>query len=757
MFMQTGLASTVTISSDNASYFCAALTKEFLQRVGVSPRFSTPYHPNACGIVERAIGSVKNIINKVAYSHPKEWYEYLPYVMWALREVPNESTGVPPYLLVHGKLARGPLAILKETWVGARDYPLSLGKTASEFLQELKEKFEIAQIYADAHTKIAQKKYVDHYNLRSRDKHFEVGEECLILMPDDTTSKVFARWKGPAKIVDVPSKYSYLVEFNGARYHLHANKLRKFQVRVDEVTCNAMSLTVCDNMAGCNCAMIYETDSDFGSVCVVDPPVDRELEAESLPSRRIDPAALAHLTERQRSELLEVLDRHAKCFADTPGLCELVQHEIPITADFRPKRLRAYRVPENLKHEVNKQISELLRLGFIVPSSSPMASPIVCVLKAGGGVRIAINYQYVNRYTIPDVTPLEDVQEIIQKVGNAKYISLYDAKSGYWQCKVRSQDQWLTAFVCDSGLYEWTRCPFGLRSSGCTFLKNLRQILEPVRAFVASYVDDTAVYSNDWESHIAHTDRYLSTIEASGMTLNLNKAIFAKSEIKFVGHIIGSGKRRIDPARAASIQQLKTPETKKQVRQIMGLFSHFREYIPNFAQHAQVLTDLTSKKSPERVPWGNKEQQAFDKLKELLCKATMQPLNVIDSSRPFCVSVDASEGAVGGMLTQPMPDGTEQPVAFVSCKLNATQRNWSTIEKEAYAAIWCLQKFRHWIFGTPITLYSDHNPLTFLTDSAPKSSKLMRWALALQEFNIQFVYRAGKCNKAADCLSRMVS
>jgi RNase H-like domain found in reverse transcriptase len=126
-----------------------------------------------------------------------------------------------------------------------------------------------------------------------------------------------------------------------------------------------------------------------------------------------------------------------------------------------------------------------------------------------------------------------------------------------------------------------------------------------------------------------------------------------------------------------------------QVSQIMGLFSHFCEYIPNFAHHGQMLTNLTCKRSPERVPWDGKEQQAFDTLKELLCKATLQPLNIIDVLKSFCVLVDASERAAGGMLKQTIPDGTEQPVAFGSCKLNATQRNWSTTEKEEYAAIWC--------------------------------------------------------------------
>ena len=73
-----------------------------------------------------------------------------------------------------------------------------------------------------------------------------------------------------------------------------------------------------------------------------------------------------------------------------------------------------------------------------------------------------------------------------------------------------------------------------------------------------------------------------------------------------------------------------------------------------------------------------------------------------------------------------------------SSKLNPTQAKWSTIEKETYATIWALKKFRKWIFGKPSVVYTDHNPITYLTDAAPKSAKLMRWALAIQEYDVRY-------------------
>ena len=96
--------------------------------------------------------------------------------------------------------------------------------------------------------------------------------------------------------------------------------------------------------------------------------------------------------------------------------------------------------------------------------------------------------------------------------------------------------------------------------------------------------------------------------------------------------------------------------------------------------------------------------------------------------------------------------GVEQPLAFASQKLNPTQQIWSTIEREAYAVIWAL-KYRDLIFGSKVIVYCDHNPLQYIRECAPKSAKL-RWSLALQEFDLDLVYKKGSSNVVADWLSR---
>jgi hypothetical protein len=340
----------------------------------------------------------------------------------------------------------------------------------------------------------------------------------------------------------------------------------------------------------------------------------------------------------------------------------------------------------------------------------------------------------------------------MEKVSKANYISCFDAKCGYWQTSIQEGQEWLTAFVCGDNVYEFTRMPFGLKSAGNTFVRAMNIILRPVRDFTEPFIDDMAVCSMEWLEHLSHLDKYLHTIKNAGITLNLRKCDFAQSYVKFVGHVVGSGLIKPDPDKIKCLLSMEAPTTKKEVKRLIGFFSYFRSFVDNFAEKAKVITDLTKKEVPSRVPWKAEHQLALDNLKADLAQNVQ--LFSIDYMQDFEILVDASQHAVGCCLLQ-RRDNVECPIAFASSKLTVTQSKWSTIEREAYAVIWALKKFRPWILFSRVTIHSDHNPLTYLTEAAPKSAKLTRWALALQEYNLVFKYRPAGLHKAADYLSRL--
>jgi len=293
--------------------------------------------------------------------------------------------------------------------------------------------------------------------------------------------------------------------------HVHANKNRKFNVRV--LCCNVIS----------------DNDVDFGRILL-----PNNCESDIVTSVIVEPDNIAHLSFDQQCELLYVLNKFADCFSDKPGLCRVLGMKSRSALTFS-RRMRPYRVPESLKPEVEHQIRELLSAGIIVRSNSPMASTPVCVAKKQGGVRLACDYRYVNSFTFADAFPLVTVDKMIREVGKGRVISVFDAKSGYWQYLVAQKDRWLTAFVTHEELYERVRMPFGLRNAGATFVRAPRavtSILQPLQDFFGSYVDNMAVGSDGWNEHLTHLRLFLSIIKNAGLTFNISKCKFGHPVVR---------------------------------------------------------------------------------------------------------------------------------------------------------------------------------------------------------------------------------
>ena len=764
------------ISFDCGTHFTSELTRACLERFGVSPRFHCPYNPRAAGLVERSNATLKQIISKLIADSPSSWHKILPFALWSIRTAINETLGISPHQAVFGQPAIGPLQLVCDHWTGRKPLPLDLAQSPVQYLEQLEQKLQIAADYATEHAAREQSRYTHNYNLRSRDKSFEVGERVIYLRPS-STQKLTRTWIGPCEIVRKNSPYSYVIEFDGKKQWCHANHLRKYNERVTQAVSNS-------------CGIVFEVDQDFGDIQTLElkgkepnthilksssihddramnehtiqpnftrVPNEIDESRDALPSTKLKESQLQHLTESQRDELKKLLDDFPQCFSDKPGFCPYIEHTINVSPNFVPKRLKEYRIPEILKPEIQRQIDELLKNGFIRHSTSSMASPLVPVLKGPsgqGGVRLAIDFRYVNSFCQGDAIVLPHLSDAIQRVGASHYVTLADARSGYWQLSVRESDRWLTAFIFEGSLFEWCRTPFGLKTAGNTFCRCVELILQPIRDFSFAFVDDMTIGSENWFTHLVHLRLFLTELQKSGLTLSIEKCKFAQSEVRFVGHVVGSGHHRPDERKLESISTLTRPQTKKDIRKMLGFFNHFQPYIPHLAEQSAGFTDKLAKGKPNCIEWTHEDDVAFVQLKAALCESVKRNLYTARWGEPFGIYCDASHIAVGSQLIQWRDDGTEIPISFASSKLSGAQLSWAAVEKEAYAVIWALKKFRTWIFGAHITIFSDSNPLTFLTSSAPKSAKLTRWALALQQFDVTFKYTRGRDNIVADFLSR---
>jgi hypothetical protein len=244
----------------------------------------------------------------------------------------------------------------------------------------------------------------------------------------------------------------------------------------------------------------------------------------------------------------------------------------------------------------------------------------------------------------------------------------------------------------------------------------------------------------------------MCALEKAGLTLRLRKSDFARPQIQYVGHYIGSGQMTSQRAKLEAIRGIPVPTTKKALRTWLALTSYYRMYLQDYAKLAQPLYDLLKNNKPTKLVLTEKELLCFEQLKDALCSGTI--LHTPSYLQGFVIQTDASDTAVGACLLQ-MKEDRECPMMFASCKLNEQQKRWSVVEREAFAIIFALRKFDSIVFGCDIEVYTDHNPLQYLAQCAPSSGKLTRWALAIQRYSVKIRHRSGAQNRNVDALSRL--
>jgi len=194
------------------------------------------------------------------------------------------------------------------------------------------------------------------------------------------------------------------------------------------------------------------------------------------------------------------------------------------------------------------------------------------------------------------------VEEVLEGVGKARYISKMDLAKGYYQLSVRPADQPKTAFVCHKGKFQFTRMPFGVRNAPAVFQQLMNQILREEEQFASPYMDDIVVFSNSWEDHISHIKTVLSRLAEAGLTANPSKCYWGGQTIEFLGHQIGNGEMSLPKHRIAALSSYTRPTTKRGLRAFLGAISFYRRYVKQLASQTATLTPLTAKAAPSMYP-----------------------------------------------------------------------------------------------------------------------------------------------------------
>ena len=279
----------------------------------------------------------------------------------------------------------------------------------------------------------------------------------------------------------------------------------------------------------------------------------------------------------------------------------------------------------------------------------------------------------------------------------------------------------------------------------------MNRVIEGVPGCVV-YVDDIVLYSSAWSAHMGQLRALLAALAEAGLVINLRKCSFGKATVDYLGHTVGSRAVRPIGAKVEAILKFPRPEGKRAVMRFLGMTGYYRRFCKNYSSVAEPLTNLLCKNVPFR--WNELCQASFEKTKALLATAPVLAAPLFD--RPFSLMTDACDIGVGAVLQQRQDSGVEQPVAFFSRKLNQSQKNYSTIEKEALSILLATLHFDIYITNGQgsIDVYTDHNPLTFLDTYRHTNQRLYRWWLTLQAYPLTVHHVRGKDNVVADALSR---
>jgi len=228
------------------------------------------------------------------------------------------------------------------------------------------------------------------------------------------------------------------------------------------------------------------------------------------------------------------------------------------------------------------------------------------------------------------------------------------------------------------------------------------------------------------------------------------KCEFLRKEVLYLGHRLTCNGLLPNESKLSAVKEFPIPSTTKKLKEFLGLAGYYRRFIPNFGKIAKPLTNLLKNNTP--FIWNADTDEAFNTLKRVL---TSQPLlQYPDFSKPFILTTDASNDALGAILIQG-EIGRDPPIAYASRTLSKAERNYPTVEKELLAVVWGCKHFRPYLYGRKFTVVTDHRPLVWIFNVKDPSSRLLKWRLKLEEYEYNIVYKRGSSNTNADALSRI--
>ncbi|GJR68967.1 putative reverse transcriptase domain-containing protein [Tanacetum coccineum] len=341
---------------------------------------------------------------------------------------------------------------------------------------------------------------------------------------------------------------------------------------------------------------------------------------------------------------------------------------------------------------------------------------------------MCIDYRELNKLTVKNRYPLLRIDDLFDQLQGSSVYSKIDLRSGYHQLRVREEDIPKTAFRTRYGHYEFQVMPFGLTNAPAVFMDLMNRVCKPyLDKFVIVFIDDILIYSKNKQEHEEHLKLILELLKKEELYAKFSKCEFWIPKVQFLGHVIDSKGIHVDPAKIESIKDWASPKSPTEIRQFLGLAGYYQRFIEGFSKIAKPMTKLTKKKK--------------------LCIAPI--LALPEGSEDFIAYCDASKKGLGAVLMQ-----REKVIAYASRQLKIHEKNYTTYDLKLGAVVFALKIWRHYLYGTKCTVFTDHKSLQYILNQKELNMRQRRWLALLSDYDCEIRYHPGKANVVANVLSR---
>ncbi|XP_066964237.1 uncharacterized protein [Macrobrachium rosenbergii] len=495
------------------------------------------------GALERVHQTLKNLLRRYGMETEKEWDEDLDLLLYTLRSVPNESTGVSPFEMMFGRRPRSNLSMIKEQILkGSRkENQVSL----PQYLKTLEEKLLYIHAFARKNFQHAQELMKDRYDKKAKVREFKCGDKVLVYhcIPG---SPLREKFMGPYEIIRRTTKTNYIIATPDRRKStqlVHVNLIKPYHESstgiVNHVIHDCKSAKQSFSLTPLN----HRSQNEMQTPTEVDTEVSHEddetdfsvkstLSWKDMNNSEILKSLPQFLdcSPNQKKDLSVLISKYASICSDRPGSCTKVKHDVVLEPNTKPIRQSFYRVSHRHLPILKQEVEYLLEHNLAKPSTSPWASPCILVRKTNNTYRMCTDYRKLNLKTVKDSYPLPRITDIIDSVSNAKYLTQIDLLKGYYQIKLTERAKEASAFITPFGLFEYNVLPFGLTNAPATFQRTMQDIIRGL-PHVYVYLDDIVIATTTWEEHLRILTSLFERLREAHLTINLAKSSFGKGQV----------------------------------------------------------------------------------------------------------------------------------------------------------------------------------------------------------------------------------